>query len=127
MKMSHERDKRIARKIACAKTRHMSNTKWRKLFAALHALPTPGPQIGIKLIGRSSVMSVPTPGPNSEFHDHFGEYAGLSFVPFSHIEFIEISNSSISNEALMDNLSDYGLWPIEKKAEGILIHGYEWG
>ncbi|MEZ5986125.1 MAG: hypothetical protein R3B94_09255 [Hyphomonas sp.] len=103
----------------------MSDAKWRKLFKALHALPGGPRQIGLQLIGRT-VLSVPTPGPEFEFDDHFGECGGISFVPFSHIEFVRVSNSSTTNAALIQYLGVLGNWPITEEAEGILIKGYEW-
>lgn len=118
-------DERVARKIARAKASLMSNAKWRKLFMALHDLPGGCPVIGLKLIGRT-VLSVPTPGPTFEADDHFGECGGISFVPFSHIEFVGVSNSVADNAALVDHLEGYGKWPIVEEAEGILVRGYEW-
>lgn len=121
-----DHDLRVARKIARAKATHMSNAKWRKLFAALHELPNGCSVIGLKLVGRT-VLGVPTPGPVFEFEDHFGECGGISFVPFSHIEFVGVSNSDTTNAALIQHLNTFGNWPITEDIEGILINGYEWG
>ena len=118
-------DERIARKIAGAKASLMSNAKWRKLFAALHELPGGCPVVGLKLVGRT-VLSVPTPGPKFEFDDHFGECGGITSVPFSHIEWVGVSNGDADNSVLVDHLERYGEWPIAEEAEGILIRGYEW-
>lgn len=81
--------------------------------------------IGIKLIGHA-VKSVPVPGPEFEFDDSFGEFGGLTSVPFSHIEFVGVSNSEHTNAALITHLSAYGSWPIQEEEEGIIILGYEW-
>lgn len=117
---------RVTRKIARAKASYMSNAKWRKLFAALHELPDGCPVIGLKLVGRK-VLSMPTPGPIFDFDEHFGECGGISFIPFSHIEFVGVSNSGTTNAALIQHLGAFGNWPITEDAEGILINGHEWG
>lgn len=116
---------RIARKIARAKVCHMSNAKWRKLFAALHELPDAPLVIGLKLINRA-VLSVPTPGPDFEHDDNFGEYGGISYIAFSHIEWIGVSNSHASNSELISHLAAYGQFAIREEDEGILILGYSW-
>lgn len=121
-----EAESRIARTIARARVCHMSNAKWQKLFAALHALPTPCTRIGLKLIGQGRVLSVPTPGPEFEFNDNFGECGGLSAVPFAHIEFVGISDAFAPPAELAGQLSAYGQWPVSVEDEGIIIRGYEW-
>ena len=125
MSISNDTEQRIARKIARAKIRHMSNSKWRKLFTALHDLPKRCPVIGIKLIGQQ-VLSVPIPGPIFEHNDNFGECGGISYVPFSHIECVEVSNTLMENDALIKHLSKFGQWPLREDPEGILVLGYEW-
>lgn len=125
MSTSNDTEQRIARKIARAKIRHMSNRKWRKLFTALHDLSKRCPVIEIKLIGQQ-VLRVPTPGPTFEHNDNFGECGGISYVPFSHIECVRISNDVIENDALINHLRKFGQWPICETHEGILILGYEW-
>ena len=103
-----EQDRRTARKILRAKSAYMSNAKWRKLFRALHDCPGGCQAIGVKLIGRT-VLSVPPPGPDFAFDDHFGECGGISFVPFSQIEFVGISNSRMSNADLVAHLERRGV------------------
>lgn len=119
-------DRRTVRKIAQAKTAYMSNAKWRKLFSALHNLPGGCAVVGIKLISHPTVLSVPTPGPDFEFEDHFGECGGVSCVPFSHIEFVGISNFRATNSELIQHLNAFGKWPVTEADEGILIQGYDW-
>ncbi|WP_139068980.1 hypothetical protein [Hyphomonas sp. ND6WE1B] len=121
-----EQDRRTARKILRAKTAQMSNAKWRKLFSALHHFPGGCAAVEIKLVGHRNGVSVPTPGPHFEFEDHFGECGGISFVPFSHIEFVRVSNAIVTSSELIQHLHSFGKWPITAVDEGILIHGYNW-
>nr|WP_321511980.1 hypothetical protein [uncultured Hyphomonas sp.] len=105
----------------------MSNAKWRKLFSALHNLPGGCASVEIKLVAQPNVVSVPTPGPNFEFEDHFGECGSISFVPFSHIEFVRVLNALTTSSELIQHLNSFGKWPITELDEAILIHGYDWG
>lgn len=117
---------KIAQIIAKATVRHMSDTKWRKLFALLHELPGGCETIGLKLIGRK-VLGTPPPGPFFEEETCFGGQGDLKSVPFAHIEYVGLSNSVVANADLLAFLSKHGQWPIVEEDEGILIIGYEWG
>jgi len=116
---------KIEQKIAKATARHMSDAKWRKLFALLHGLPGGCETIGLKLIGRG-VMGVPPPGPVFEQDHRFDGPEDLSGAPFMHIEYVGLSNRVIANTDLVAFLSQHGHWPIMEEDDGILIIGYEW-
>lgn len=116
---------KIARKIAKAKERYMSDTKWRKLFAVLHQLPGGCESIGLKLVGRT-VIGSPLPGPEFEHLDRFHVKDADENIPFSQIEYIGLSNRNVKNTEIKDYLSCFGQWPIIEEDEGIVIMGYNW-
>ena len=136
-----ETERRVQRRIAAARVKHMSNTKWRKLFAVLHSLPDPLGDVGIKFINDKRVFTGPTPGPDFEYEDNFGECGGISYAPFTHIEFVQIPNNYIREldgprytsteftndiKALVERLAQVGSFPIQEYDSGIRILGYEW-
>ncbi len=82
--------------------------------------------VEIKLVDHPNAVSVPTPGPHLEFEDHFGECGSISFVPFSHIECVRISNALITSSELVQQLNSFGQWPITEVDEAVLIRGYNW-
>ncbi|MEP3890396.1 MAG: hypothetical protein ABJN69_08000 [Hellea sp.] len=129
----NEIDRRLERRVASASVKHMSNAKWRKLFAVLHAAAPPLREVGIKFVNQDRIFSVAVPGPSFESDDDFGECGGISYALFAHIEFLQISKSDISTanvsndiQALVELLNTAGLWPIQVYEEGIRIVGYEW-
>ena len=136
-----ETERRIQRRIAAARVKHMSNAKWRKLFAVIHSLPDPLAEVGIKFINGDNLFTGPTPGPDFDDDDHFGECGGISYVPFTDIEFVQIPNTyhcevhgprypttECTNDVLglLERLAQVGSFPIHKYDGGIRILGYEW-
>lgn len=120
-----EPDHKIAQIIAKATVRHMSDAKWRKLFALLHELPGGCETIGFKLIGRS-VFGAPLPAPFFEQESCFSGEGSLKGIPFAQIEYVGLSNRVAPNTDLIAFLSKHGEWPVVEEDEGILIIGYEW-
>ena len=125
MSVHKEPAHKTAQMIAKAKARHMSDAKWRKLFARLHDLPGGCETIGLKPIGRK-VMGVPPSGPLFEQGGCFGTPDDISGIPFSQIEFVGLSNRMVANAELIAFLSEHGRWPVVEEDEGLLIIGYEW-
>lgn len=138
----NESERRIQRRIASARVNHMSNAKWRKLFAAIHSLPKYPGGVGIKFINDDRLFTEPIPGPDFEYEDNFGECGGISYAPFSHIEFVQIPNkysrqllgprypeTKFINDvtSLIERLTEIGSFPIQEYDDGIRILGYEWG
>jgi hypothetical protein len=136
-----EKERRTQLRIAAALVKHMSNTKWRKLFAAIQSLPDRFGDVGIKFINDDRLFTGPMPGPNFEHEDNFGECGNLSYAPFEHIEFVQIPNTynrkldgprypatEYTNdvEGLIGRLADIGSFPIQAYDGGIRIIGYEW-
>ena len=141
MNDANETERRIQRRIASATVKHMSNTKWRKLFSAMHAIPDPLGNVSIKFINDDRVFTEPTPGPEFAHEDKFGECGGISYSPFTHIEFVQIPNKyhreldgpryppiEFTNDvqALVARLAQIGSFPIQEYDGGIRILGYEW-
>ena len=136
-----ETERRIQRRIAAARVKHMSNAKWRKLFAVLHSLPEPLAEVGIKFINNDNLFTGPTPGPDFDYDDHFGECGGISYAPFTDIEFVQIPityhrevhgprypSTEFTNDvqSLFKRLAQVGSFPIQQYDGGIRILGYEW-
>ena len=119
----------------------MSDTKWRELFVALHALPKRPSRVSLKFVGDERLFDVPLPGPVFGYDDNFGECGGISYAKFAHIEFLQIpeSNESYPNgpnypatqhsndlECLEKQLGIARQYPIIRYESGIRIVGYEW-
>ena len=136
-----EKERRIQRRIAAARVKHMSNAKWRKLFAAIHSLPGRFGDVGIKFIKDDRLFTEPVPGPEFEYEDNFGECGGISYAPFTDIEFVQIPNkykreldgprypaTEFTNDvrSLVKRLAELGAFPIQTYDGGIRILGYEW-
>ena len=136
-----ESSERLAHRIAAASVKHMSDTKWRELFVALHALPKRPAGVSLKFVGDDRLFDVPLPGPVFECDDNFGECGGISYAKFAHIEFLQIPESSESYpngpkysttqhsndlECLEKQLASARKYPITRYEAGIRIVGYEW-
>lgn len=141
MNDANEIEKRIQRRIASAAVKHMSNTKWRKLFSALHSIPDALGKVEIKFINDDRLFAVPPPGPDFAHEANFGECGGISYSPFTHIEFVqipykchrELDGSHCSPTEATDNLQKFvarlaqiGSFPIQVYDAGIRIRGYDW-
>ncbi|MGY8769760.1 MAG: DUF6678 family protein [Pirellulales bacterium] len=119
----------------------MSNTKWRKLFAAMHSLPEQLGDVAVKFINNDNFYTEVIPGPEFEYNDNFGECGGISYAQFSHMEFVQIPNTfkraldgtcypstEFKNniQGLIERLNEIGCFPIQTYENGIQILGYEW-
>ncbi|PHS05030.1 MAG: hypothetical protein COA78_15780 [Blastopirellula sp.] len=137
---ANEANRRINRRIAAASVKHMSNTKWRKLFTAIHSVPRLG-EVAIKFINDDRLFTGSIPGPDFDHKDNTGECGGISFQPFAHIEFVQIPNlyhtsldgprypnTEIQNDidSFVERLENTGSFPIRHYDNGITIIGYEW-
>ena len=136
-----ESSERLARRIAAASVKHMSDTKWRELFVALHALPKRPAGVSLKFVGEDRLFDVSLPGPVFECEDNLGECGGVSYMRFAHIEFLQIPESfqtfpygpnypAVENsndlEYLETQLAMVRKFPIRKHKVGKRIIGYEW-
>lgn len=136
-----EATRRIERRIAAASAAHMSDAKWRKLFAALHSFPGRLRGAAIKFVNDDRMFVEPLPGPKFKHDDNLGECGGISYSRFAHIEFVQIPNRFASSpygprypetviendlSSLVDFLNKLGKFPIESCAEGIRVVGYSW-
>ena len=136
-----ENKRRIQRRIATARVKHMSNAKWRKVFATIHSFSTGFGDLGIKFINDDRLFTGQMPGPDFEYDDNFGECGGASYAPFSHIEFLQLPNqyrreldgprypaTEFTNDlkSLIERLGEVGAFAIQAYDGGIRILGYEW-
>ena len=135
-----EKTQRINRRIAAATVKHMSDSKWRKLFEAIHSVTIPLCGVGIKFINDPRLFTESVPGPEFEHANNTGECGGISYQPLAHIEFVEIPSShqasiddensvvSVENdlEGFVERLGQKGDFPVQTIENGIRIIGYEW-
>ena len=132
-------------RIAAARVKHMSNSKWRKLFGTIRSRRPILGGITFKLIKDERHFTshgyTLIPGPEFDCDDNFGECGGLSYTPFAHIEFVYIPNRyktspygpkyddvEYANDiiGLIALLNQIGKFPIETFESGVKILGYEW-
>lgn len=136
-----ENRRRIERRVAAARVKHMSNTKWRKLFGTINSLPNRLGNVGIKFLNDDRLFEDIVPGPEFDHDDNFGECGGISYAPFAHIEFVQIPNrynrkvngrygpaTEFMNDinGLIKQLAELGSFPVAEYDCGIRILGYEW-
>ncbi len=141
MSNAAENRRRIERRIVAARIKHMSNTKWRKLFGAIHSLRNRLSNVGIKFLNDDRLFTDAIPGPDFDCDDNFGECGGVSYTPFAHIEFVQIPGkytrkvngpqnaaTEYTNDinGLIKQLAELGSFPIVEYDRGIRILGYEW-
>jgi hypothetical protein len=136
-----ERERRIEQRISTARVAHMSNAKWRKLFAVMYAQPKPLGHVGFKFINDDRVFRETPPEPNFAHEDNFGECGGISHSLFRHLEYVEIPRqyqrnlngprypaTEFSNDVqrLIEELAKVGQFAIQEDDRGLRILGYEW-
>lgn len=118
----------------------MSNTKWRKLFAALHSYPKDLDGIGIKFLRDERIFREGIPGPKLEFDDNFGEAGGISYSMFREIDYVMVPYEHetlpngpkypcvmVQNDIAMlkIHLENIAKFPIKELKDSIQIIGYE--
>lgn len=118
----HERQRRIDAAIAGASARHMSDAKWRKLFAALAALGV-GP-VRWKFIRDDRVFEQPVPPAHAVLERSLGDVLPDPYVPYREIDWVEVPADRAAGVAAA--LAAVGEYPVREHEGGIRIVGYSW-
>jgi hypothetical protein len=109
-------DAAIARMTAC----HMSDAKWRKLFAVLAGLEL-GP-VRWKFVRDDRVFEQPVPPARAILERSLGDVLPDPYVPYREIEWIEIPPERTAGAA--EALAAVGQFPIQVSATGLRVIGY---
>jgi hypothetical protein len=116
--MQRRVDAAIARATAC----HMSNTKWRKLFAALRELDI-GP-LRWKFISDDRIFVRPVPPAHAVLERTLGDALPYPYGPFREIEWIEVPAEQAV--VVVEALATVGEFPIQQLDSGVRVVGYTW-
>lgn len=108
--------------IARAKTCHMSNAKWRKVFTALGSLDT-----GIlrwKFVREDRIFESRAPWANQILEDRLGDVMPGPYTPFREIDWIEVPLDRA--DGAIEALEALGQFPVLHTESGVRIVGYSW-
>src|SRR4051812_1391243 len=118
----HERQRRTDAAIAGRSARHMSDAKWRKLFAALAALDV-GP-VRWKFIRDDRVFEQPVPPAHAVLERSLGDVLPDPYVPYREIEWIEVPADRAAG--VVDALAAIGQFPVREHPDGVRVVAYTW-
>ena len=108
--------------IARATARHMSNAKWRKLFAALWELGGVG--LNWKFLRDDRVFSGSSPPPYAILEETLGDVMHAPYAVYREIEWVEVSRAQA--DAVEHKLSQVGHYPLVRTATGMRVIAYDW-
>jgi hypothetical protein len=101
-----EESRRVDAALGAATARHMSDTKWRKVFAALRGARVR--KLRWKLVRDDRFFETPVPSENELLEDRLGD-----ILPDPYAAYREI-------------VRQLGEFPIESSPAGIRVVGYSW-
>jgi hypothetical protein len=114
--------RRIDAAIARASVCHMSNAKWRKLFAVLRELEV-GP-VRWKFVRDNRVFLHPVPPADALLEKMLGDVLPYPYGPYREIEWIEVPAERAAG--VIEALAAIGQFPIQRLETGLRIVGYTW-
>lgn len=117
-----EMQRRIDAAIARASVCHMSNAKWRKLFAVLRELEV-GP-VRWKFVRDNRVFLHPVPPADALLEKMLGDVLPYPYGPYREIEWIEVPAERAAG--VIEALAAIGQFPIQRLETGLRIVGYTW-
>src|SRR5262245_30318569 len=112
-----EQQRRIDASIARASACHMSDAKWRKLFAAWR-----GAAIGAlrwKFIRDDRVFVQSVPPPDAILEKTLGDVLPYPYGPYREIEWVEASNEDAERAA--NCLNAIGQFPLDHSSSGLRV------
>ena len=135
-------ESRVDRLIARASVCHMSNTKWRKLFAILKHPSIELYRVNWKFIDDERVFKDGIPEDRNLLNDRFGDIHPYPYVEYKTIDWLEIpkifSNPLSNKKRPLPNInhdliniqnfleSQSSQFPIQMVDSGLRIIGYTW-
>jgi hypothetical protein len=117
-----ERQRRVDAFIATATACHMSDAKWRKLFAILRRLGVG--RMAWKLI-REDQITWQEPPPEWALMDTcLGDFGLTPAVPYREIDWVEVPAERAAGVA--EELAAVGQFPVQQRDTGLRVVGYSW-
>ena len=117
-----EAERRMGAAIARATARHMSNAKWRKLFAALWELG--GVRLRWKFVRDDRVFTESSPPPYGILEETLGDVLPSPYGAYREIEWVEVSPAQA--DAVEQKLAHLGQYPLARNATGLRVVAYDW-
>ena len=114
--------RRVEATIARASACHMSNAKWRKLFAALLELDV-GP-LRWKFLRDDRVFVQLVPPAPAILERTLGDVLPYPYGPFREIEWVEVPAERASG--VVEALAKVSQFPIQQLDSGVRVVGYSW-
>ncbi len=119
---SDEARRRLDATIALATACHMSDTKWRKLFAALAELAVG--DLRWKFIRDERVFVYRVPPAAEVLEQSLGDVLPYPYGPYREIEWIEVPAEQ--SAGVVEALGTVGKFPVQELDSGVRIVGYSW-
>jgi hypothetical protein len=117
-----EAQRRVDALIARASACHMSDAKWRKLFATLRSLGV-GP-LRWKFIHDDRVFAEPVPPAPEVLERTLGDVLPYPYGPFREIEWVEVPAERAAG--VVAALAAVGQFPVQQLDSGVRVIGYSW-
>ena len=117
-----EKQRRVDAAIARASACHMSNARWRKLFAALRELGV-GP-LRWKFVGDDRVFVQPVPPAQAVLERTLGDVLPYPYGPYREIEWVEMPAECAIG--VIAALAAVGQFPVQQSRSGVPVAGYTW-
>src|SRR5579872_2658405 len=111
-------DATIARALAC----HMSDTKWRKLFAVLREFGVG--RLRWKFVRDDRVFFASLPHPLHLMESTLGDVLPYPYGPYREIDWVEIPSEFAVG--VIDALAVVGQFPVQQYDSGVRVVGYTW-
>ena len=117
-----EKQRRVDATIARASACHMSDAKWRKLFALLRELDV-GP-LRWKFVRDDRIFVQPAPAADAELERTLGDVLPDPYGAYREIEWVEISTERAAG--VTEALAAVGQFPVKQLDSGVRVVGYTW-
>ena len=117
-----EKQRRVDAAVARATASHMSNTKWRKVFAALLELGV-GP-VRWKFVGDDHVFVQSVPPAHAVLERMLGDVLPYPYGQYREIEWVEVPAARAAG--VIEALAAVGQFPVRQCDTGLRVVGYTW-
>jgi len=117
-----ETQRRVDAAIARASASHMSDAKWRKLFAALRESGV-GP-VRWKFVRDDRVVVGPVPPAHGVLERTLGDVLPYPYGPYREIEWVEVPVEQAAG--VIEALAALGQFPVRQVDSGLRVIGYTW-
>jgi hypothetical protein len=108
--------------IARARVHHMSNTKWRKLFATLWEMG--GIRLRWKFVRDERIFTEGSPSPSNILDEMLGDTLPSPYGAYREIEWVEVALAQA--DRVEQALAQVGQYPLVRCATGLRVIAYEW-